>query len=167
MYAHVITNTQSYFIYPYTHRALHLPHTHIHILNHAEACEKTFNFPFKNSKLQVINGKIFYSANSSIKTNIITYGLYLHKAHILRSKVILTGLVRISCCGTEATNLITELNNNSSTSYVQNVNDNKSHHRATYINLKINKTKEKSYKAYSYVQFYHGKLEKYVTFRNL
>ena len=50
---------------------------------------------------------------------------------------------------------------------MQNVNDNQSHHWATYTNLKINKKKEKSYKVYSYGQFYHGSLEKYVTFRNL
>lgn len=60
--------------------------------------------------------------------------------------------------------LIIELKNNSSTSYMHNLNGNQSLHLSTYTNLKISKTKEKSCKAYPHGQFYHGNLEKYVTF---
>lgn len=59
-----------------THTHTHTLHlsidTHIHIVNYTEACGKTFKSPFENSKSQVINGKMFYSANNSATTNIIT-----------------------------------------------------------------------------------------------
>lgn len=75
MYAHHINsaitiNRECYFIYTHTHTTSSPLYTHT--LNYTEACGKTFKFPFKNSKLQVINGKILCSANNSVKTTIIT-----------------------------------------------------------------------------------------------
>lgn len=50
---------------------------------------------------------------------------------------------------------------------MHNLNDKQSHHLYTYTNLKIHQKKEdKGYKAHPCGQFYHGDLEKTVTFKS-
>lgn len=138
---------------------LHL--SQVYILNYTEACGKTFKFPAKNSKLQFINGKIFIQQTIQQQLLLSSLSTVIYIKHKFYGARLSYRVIQISYCVWYRSSSLTELKNNSSASYMHNWNGNQSHHLPTYTNLKINETKEKVADG----PFYHGNLEKRMTFK--